>query len=326
MGYRRCLLPIDVGQVNLCYYWNIQFWTTGWIVITTKMSRSGQILKKLKLTVTLVTISLLIAGSSLTAAYANSESGLKVTVYDNNGAEASPAIPDDSKIALTTTYPYVGTWWGFGPIAETGLEDDVVIKYESTLTSEITGPVSFYADADDGVKLYLDGELVIDDWYDKGCCGNLSEPVWMTAGVSKTFTLYFYENGGGAYIFLYWDLGNGLEFIPQSAYEIKPVNSGPVKAQTTQTAQPPKGISAVSDGRNALRVQWSRPTGSGSAKVLRYEIYRNGSKVASVPGNQFFYRDKGLDPTQSYSYRVVSVTAKGRSASSSSSSSMFPRR
>lgn len=283
-------------------------------------------MKKFKFTLTLVSISLLIASSSLSAAYANSEPGLKVTVYDNAGAEASPSLPDDSKIVFTTTYPYVWQFWGGGPVADTDLFEDVVVKYESTLTSEITGPVSFYADADDGVMLYLDGELVIDDWYDKGCCGNVSEPVWMTAGVSKTFTLYFYENGGGAYVALYWDLGNGLDFVPETAYAMKSVISEPVKAQTTQSVQTPKGVSAKVDGKNALRVEWGRPTGSSAAKILRYEIYRNGSRVASIPGNQFSYRDKGLDPTQSYSYRVVSVTAKGKSVSSSPTSSMFPRR
>lgn len=78
--------------------------------------------------------------------------------------------------------------------------------------------------------------------------------------------------------------------------------------------------------RSALQVEWTQPTTAGTGKIMRYEIYRNGKKIATVPATKRSYRDAGLDSTQSYTYRIVTIGSQGKSIKSVNSQSVFPRR
>jgi hypothetical protein len=64
----------------------------------------------------------------------------------------------------------------------------------------VDGHYEFYAPADDGVILNIAGMGLINDWYDKGGGGSISQPAWIRAGILYPFTLYYYENGGGAWV------------------------------------------------------------------------------------------------------------------------------
>lgn len=87
----------------------------------------------------------------------------------------------------------------------------------------------------------------------------------------------------------------------------------------------PSRLSVKSEGRRSIKIQWSKPTTSGTGKILRYEVYRNNVKIATVPSTQFEFRDKQLDPNQSYSYRLVTIGTQGKSIKSKSSPAIFPR-
>jgi hypothetical protein len=56
---------------------------------------------------------------------------------------------------------------------------------------------------------------IIDDWYDKGGGGTVSEEVFIRGGVLYPFTLYYYENGGGASVSLYYYTDQmGFQIVP----------------------------------------------------------------------------------------------------------------
>lgn len=90
----------------------------------------------------------------------------------------------------------------------------------------------------------------------------------------------------------------------------------------------PKRVSAKNESRKGIKVEWSKPVSAGTGKILSYEVYRNGYKIATVPGNKLNYFDpkSGLELSQSYTYRIVTVATQGKSVKSNPTSSIFPRR
>ena len=81
--------------------------------------------------------------------------------------------------------------------------DRVTIHYYGTITVPDTGSYSFKNIADDGFFMTINGQVVIDEWRDKGCNGNWGAPITLTAGTAYTLDAWFYENGGGACSTLY---------------------------------------------------------------------------------------------------------------------------
>lgn len=161
--------------------------------------------------------------------------GVGVTVWDNNTGfnqyNASPPLPPTTRIAGDYTTNDINSNFDAQPVFN--LYEDFVVRFQGNITAPITGDVRFYAPADDGVKFYLSDALLINDWYDKGGGGSISPPVAMQAGVSQPFTLWFYENGGGAWVRLYWLIDNQWQIVPASAFSLSPIET------TTTTTEPP---------------------------------------------------------------------------------------
>jgi len=152
------------------------------------------------------------------AATASAAPGLNVTVYSDPQYAAQPPVGAGT-IVRTTTTSNINYQWGNGSVMG-GPSDRVQVKFEGNITSDTTGNVQFYAPADDGTKLYINNTLVINDWRDKGGGGSQSAPVAFTANEAKPITLWFYENGGGASVSLYWYKAgsSGYTIVPSSAF------------------------------------------------------------------------------------------------------------
>jgi hypothetical protein len=64
------------------------------------------------------------------------------------------------------------------------------------------GAYTLYAEADDGVRVYVDGQRLIDQWHDSD--GSLyTAEVYLTPG-THTVTVEYYDNQHGALIRFWW--------------------------------------------------------------------------------------------------------------------------
>ena len=144
-------------------------------------------------------------------------SGLTAKSYNMLGFNNMPPLPTENRLVSTEIVPNIDFQWGGGFILNSGLHEDVIVQFTGNIFAPVEGTYSFYSPADDGTKLIINGNLIIDDWYDKGGGGSINQ-VYLAQG-SHNITLWYYENGGGANVWLYWARpGYAFEIVPASAF------------------------------------------------------------------------------------------------------------
>jgi glucose/arabinose dehydrogenase len=97
--------------------------------------------------------------------------------------------------------------WGTGGPGNGLGRDDFSVRWTGRHTFA-AGSYTFSATADDGVRLWLDGELIVDAWKDQGATTYRATRT-LTAGDHEV-KMEYYEHGGGAVARLSWQAGTGL--------------------------------------------------------------------------------------------------------------------
>jgi beta-glucosidase len=86
----------------------------------------------------------------------NGDPGLKGEYFNNQELEGSPS--------LTRTDKHIDFKWGEGSYSADGPVDHFSVRWTGYFIPKRTGDYNFYSSADDGVRLYLNDQKVIDDW------------------------------------------------------------------------------------------------------------------------------------------------------------------
>jgi hypothetical protein len=81
--------------------------------------------------------------------------------------------------------------------------DTFSARYTGQIEAPVSGQYTFTTRSDDGVRLTVNGETVVDNYTDHAPTEN-SGVITLQAGERYDIQLDFYENGGGAEIRLYW--------------------------------------------------------------------------------------------------------------------------
>jgi hypothetical protein len=237
-------------------------------------------------------------------ARADIESGLSMTVYNNFGYNGNPPLPSISGRPVVGEMTVTRVEQNFDQSPPFGLYEDFIVQYEGFVTSPVSGSFRFWPTADDGTQLYIDDIRVQNDWRDKGGGGALSSYVDFEAGVSKKFEMWFYENGGGAWTTLYWDIGQGWEIVPDSAFTKQSVPT------TTTTIAPylnnPQNLVVTSTNESKVYLSWDAPEES-NANVERYAIFwscdnwSSGFAISSFTTSAVV---ENFEPEQSCQFKV----------------------
>jgi len=120
--------------------------------------------------------------------------GVKAEYFDGMALAGDPIV--------TQIEPIIDHAWGEGEVAG-GLSDLVSARWRGNLEVPFTETYKLIASTDDGVRLWLDGRLVIDDWVDRGTTDSIYN-VDLVAGQYYMIQMEYYENGGGAVAQLSW--------------------------------------------------------------------------------------------------------------------------
>jgi hypothetical protein len=175
--------------------------------------------------------------------------------------------------------------WGDpgGPGTPIG-NDGFSARWTADLEIAIADTYTFITNTDDGARLWLNDELIINQWWDQGATDAFSRPIPLEPGIYP-LRMEYYENLGGAVAHLFWQ-------TPAVAREIIPVGplQPPVRARVLY---PRNGDANVPQDAT---LAWS----AGDAAV-EHDVYfgSDGNAVANAtPADKSIYAGRqALDAT-----------------------------
>lgn len=121
--------------------------------------------------------------------------------YWNNplgGGGQSPSFPGGAPV-YTHTDDAINFNWGYGSPDASIQNEDFIARWTKT-TYLAAGTYNFSIAGDDGTRVYIDDELIIDYWVDQGAGSVHTTTHDITAG-QHTIKVEFYENGSVAEVY-----------------------------------------------------------------------------------------------------------------------------
>jgi beta-glucosidase len=126
---------------------------------------------------------------------ASALSGLRAEFFANRKLEGEPVLTRDEKA--------VDFDWGMSTPAPGVPADDFSARWTGKLTPPASGKYRFGATADDGLRVYLDGKLIVEDWTEHAPTTRTGE-VTLEAGRSYDLKFEYFEGRIGAVAKLVW--------------------------------------------------------------------------------------------------------------------------
>ncbi|KAB1982802.1 LamG-like jellyroll fold domain-containing protein [Streptomyces triticiradicis] len=219
---------------------------------------------------------------------------------------SAPGARDFAQLGGTTLDPQVN----FSGLTDTfkeltGKTEHTTARWTGQIEAPATDDYTFYAIGDNGFRLFIDDEPVIDHWVGDWDREQTSRPVRLTAGEKHTFRLELFQDTGGANMYLRWSTPTlAKQIVPMSAFtppadfEVFPVeltvaeNGRRLRARFEGRAG---GIQAVKDHLKVEADTTAMPIGS----------------VASVPGDPSSVYVNLSEPVQKNQLVRVSYDGEG---------------
>jgi hypothetical protein len=143
--------------------------------------------------------------------------GIRAQYYRGMSLAGSPMInTKDANINFN--------WAADSP--DTSLEvDSFSVRWAGELEVEFSERYTFYGNTDDGVRLWVNDQLIIDRWVDRRAPTEAKGTVELIGGQRTPFVMEYYESGGDAVAELRWESPSlAKQIIPDAAFSL------PVKA------------------------------------------------------------------------------------------------
>ena len=134
------------------------------------------------------------------------EHGLRAEYFNNMELSGRPA--------LVRIDPRLHFDWGSGSPDPSVQSDHFSVRWTGKLVPPSGGARRLSFTTDDGVRVYIDGKLVVDSWHDRGVTADYIT-MDLEAGHPYDIRIEYYENTGEAFASLGWSLSSSVD--PQIA-------------------------------------------------------------------------------------------------------------
>ena len=186
-----------------------------------------------------------------------SGNGLLAQYYNDTGSGSH-----FTTLALTRIDPTVNFDYGQGSPGAGVQSDNFSAVWSGKVLPTTSETYTFYVTSDDGARLYVNGQRIVDAFYDQGPTEH-SGTIALTAGQKADIRLEYYEHSGGASCTLAWSSNSiSKQIIPTSALFTTIALKLPV------TFDGIGDLSAVGARLDPVRVEFRTP-GSTTAQVVR---------------------------------------------------------
>ncbi len=247
-----------------------------------------------------------VASGLAVATFLNSSSvgtgtGLKGSYYSNQ------VKTFNDPATLVRTDPTVNFNWGTGSPAASISVDSFTVRWTGAVQPPLSDVYTFYTTADDGVRLWINNQLIVDDWVDQSATER-SGSINLVGQQRYNIRMEYYENGGNASATLVWSTPSmNKVIIPQ--IQMYPVTNPP----PTVTLNSPANSSVYTASASVTL----RATSTNAYNALsKVDFYANTIFLGSVTNplggisNTFTMTATGLD-AGSYTLKAVTTDLTG---------------
>jgi fibronectin type 3 domain-containing protein len=221
---------------------------------------------------------------------------------------------DFTGTTVTRVDPTVNFDWGNGSPDPRIDANSFSVRWTGQIQAQYTDTYTFYTQSDDGVRLFVNNQLIIDNFTDHSSIEN-SGTINLTAGTNYPIRMEFYENGGGALAQLRWS----STATPKAVVPKSQLFSG-----AAPTA--PSNLTATPASATQVNLAWRDNSDNESGFKIERKMAGDAgfTQVAQVGPNETSYMDPSLNAATTYTYRVRAANFGGDSAYSNEATTTLP--
>lgn len=214
--------------------------------------------------------SALYSNAVVTPSWPENGNGVVAEYFDNLDLTASKLKRIDTQVNFS---------WGSGSPSSLVGPDTFSVRWTGAVQARYSEQYTFYTYSDDGVRLWVDNVLLVNNWTDHSPTENKGTIV-MDAGQTYDIRMEYYERGWGATASLSWSSASqAKQIVPQSVlYSIPPA---PAVSQTYYVAIDGSDSAAGSLAAPFRTIQHAADTArAGDTVLIREGTYRETVRPA----------------------------------------------
>lgn len=218
--------------------------------------------------------------------------------YPTNAYSGSPT--------LVRTDATINFNWGTGSPDPSISSDHFTARWTGAIQPQFNETYTLYTTTDDGVRLWVNGQLLLDHWVDQAPT-EYSAPITLRAQERYNIEMDYYENAGGAEAMLSWSSPSTTKTnIPQT--------------QLYNVTNPPPGVVLTSPTNGSSYTAAASVTLAANAAaqfnvIDHVTFYANNTTLGTLSNAPYVFTATGL-AAGAYNFTAVAVDGSGLAGTS----------